>query len=235
MSLLEVVNLTGGYGRVKVLHGIDFAVEDHEVVVILGANGAGKTTVIRALCGLVKVSGAIRLAGRSLVGMPTERIARLGVAHVPQGRGTFSEFTVEENLRLGGYRHSAGEIRRDMADVYEAFPALEQRGKQMAGSLSGGEQQMLAVARALMLRPTLMLLDEPSLGLAPFVVRDLFQMLARINKRFGTTLLIVEQNANLALQICQRAFILEVGRIVSAGSADTILSDDRLRAAYLGY
>jgi branched-chain amino acid transport system ATP-binding protein len=234
VSLLEVAGLNGGYGRIKVLHGLDFTVEEHEVVVILGANGAGKTTVIRALCGMIRPAGSVRLSGRSIVGMSTERIARLGVAHVPQGRGTFSEFTVLENLRLGGYTRSDNDIRTDLAQIYELFPVLADRQRQLAGSLSGGEQQMLAVARALMLRPRLMLLDEPSLGLAPLVTRDLFDMLARINQSLGTTLLIVEQNANLALKICERALILEVGRIVAEGTSETILSDPRLRAAYLG-
>jgi branched-chain amino acid transport system ATP-binding protein len=219
-----------------VLHGLDFSVEEGEVVVLLGANGAGKTTTIRALCGMVNTSGSVMFGGQQLVGMATEKVARLGVAHVPQGRGTFPELTVEENLEVGAYvRKDRAGIKDDVERWFETFPRLRERHDQLAGSLSGGEQQMLAVARALMSRPKLLLLDEPSLGLAPLIIQDLFRRFEAINREFGTTMFIVEQNANLALGIAARAYVLEAGEIVLSGTADDLRHDDAVRRAYLGF
>ena len=235
-SLLEVVGLGASYGPVRVLHGIDFRVEEGEIVVLLGANGAGKTTTIRALCSMVDTTGSVRFDGRELVGTATERIVGLGVAHVPQGRGTFPELTVMENLEVGAFsRRDRGAIQADIDAQLVAFPRLAERRSQQAGSLSGGEQQMLAIARALMSRPRLLLLDEPSLGLAPLITRDLFQRLAELNRQSGTTVLVVEQNANLALSIAARAYVLEAGEIVLSGSADQLQADDAVRRAYLGF
>lgn len=236
MSLLEAQGLEGGYGPVKVLHGIDFRIEDGSVVAILGANGAGKTTTLRALTGMITVSGSVLFDGRNLVGRSTEQITRLGIAHVPEGRGTFVDLSVEENLRLGAYiRRDGANVSQDMGRSFEYFPRLKERRKQAAGSLSGGEQQMLAVARALMLRPRLLLLDEPSLGLAPIVTRELFQILAEINRDLGTTMLVVEQNANLALDLASYAYVLEAGQIVIRDEAGAVKANDSVRRAYLGY
>jgi branched-chain amino acid transport system ATP-binding protein len=234
MTLLEVSGLTAGYGPVRVLHGLDFAVDDGEVVVILGANGAGKTTALRAISGMIGAQGEARLAGRSLVGLRPERVARLGIGHVPQGRGTITELTVEENLRMGAYRRRDGDVAADLERWYSVFPRLQERRGQAAGSMSGGEQQMLAVARALMARPSLLLLDEPSLGLAPIVTRDLFERLADINRELGTAMLVVEQNANLALSIASRGYVLETGKIVASGAAEELERDEGVRKAYLG-
>jgi branched-chain amino acid transport system ATP-binding protein len=235
-ALLEAHNLRAQYGQVPVLHGIDFAIDAGEVVVILGANGAGKTTTIRALCGMVTTTGSVRLDGKEIVGRRPERITRLGVAHVPQGRGTFPELSVADNLLAGGYvRRDRAGVDADMARWYETFPVLGRRRDQPAGQLSGGEQQMLAEARALMSRPRLVLLDEPSLGLAPLVIRELFDQLARLNQEDGTTMLLVEQNASLALAIAQRAYVLEAGEIVLQGNAKELTDDDAVRRAYLGY
>ncbi len=232
--LLDVTGLTGGYGPVRVLHGMDFHVEEGEVVVILGANGAGKTTTIRALCGMIDTGGSVRLAGEELVGLDTADIVRRGVAHVPQGRGTLNELTVAENLEVGAFIRSDKEVRADIEGWYDTFPVLGERRTQAAGSLSGGEQQMLAVARALMSRPRLLLLDEPSLGLAPLIVKDLFERFAEVNRERGTTMLVVEQNAQLALGIASRGYVLESGEIVHAGTADALKQDDSIRKAYLG-
>jgi branched-chain amino acid transport system ATP-binding protein len=234
MTLLDVSGLTAGYGPVRVLHGVDFTIDEGEVVVILGANGAGKTTVLRAISGMIGAQGEVRLAGRSLVGLRPERIARLGIGHVPQGRGTITELTVEENLRMGAYRRRDGDVAADLEHWYSVFSRLKERRGQVAGSMSGGEQQMLAIARALMARPSLLLLDEPSLGLAPIVTRDLFERLADINRERGTAMLVVEQNANLALSIASRGYVLETGRIVTSGPAEELERDEGVRKAYLG-
>jgi len=234
-SLLEVRDVHGGYGPVKVLHGLEFSVEEGEVVVILGANGAGKTTTIRALCGMLAATGEVRLAGESILGRKTEAIVGLGVAHVPQGRGTFTDLTVEENLRLGAYIRRDGDVKGDIQAWYETFPRLGERRHQVAGSMSGGEQQMLAIARALMSNPRLLLLDEPSLGLAPKVTQELFEQLGHINRERGITMLVVEQNANLALKIAARGYVIETGEIVASGTAEQLRSDDAVRKAYLGY
>jgi branched-chain amino acid transport system ATP-binding protein len=235
-ALLEIEGLHASYGPVKALHGVDIAVPEGGLVAILGPNGAGKTTTLRALTGMVRTSGRITLAGRSLAGLSTATIARLGVAHVPEGRGTFPALTVEENLRLGAYtRRDAAGVRADIARWYELFPQLAARSGQVAGNLSGGEQQMLAIARALLLRPRLLLLDEPSLGLAPMVTRELFGVLGIVKREQGTTMLLVEQNANLALELADHAYVLEAGRTVLAGPADQVRSDDSVQRAYLGY
>ncbi len=234
-DVLEVAHLTGGYGPVQVLRGLDFSVGPGEVVVILGANGAGKTTTLRAVSGMIAAKGTVSFGGTSLIGRSADQIVRLGVAHVPQGRGTITDLTVEENLRLGAYTRRDGEVRDDIDRWFEVFPRLAERREQAAGSMSGGEQQMLAIARALMSRPRLLLLDEPSLGLAPIVTRELFERLGQINRDTETAILVVEQNANLALDIAARGYVLEAGRIVTSGSADDLKGDDAVRKAYLGY
>ncbi len=233
--ILQVSDVHAAYGMVRVLHGIDLEVRDGEVVVVLGANGAGKTTTMRAICGLVDTTGSIRLDGKEIVGKKSADVARLGVAHVPQGRGTFADLSVEDNLQVGAFVRKDKEIRSDIDRWYEVFPVLGERRQQQAGTLSGGEQQMLAVARALMGRPRLLLLDEPSLGLAPMIVQNVFRNLQSIREEFGTTMLVVEQNANLALGIADRGYVIEAGRIVLSGTADELSSDDAVRAAYLGY
>jgi len=233
--LLAVQDVYASYGPVAVLHGISLEVFPSEVVVVLGANGAGKTTTIRAICGMVHTRGSIRFEDKEIAGRRTEDVARLGVAHVPQGRGTFADLTVEDNLRLGAFIRKDKEVATDIDRWYEVFPVLGTRRTQMAGSLSGGEQQMLAVSRALMSRPTLLLLDEPSLGLAPLIVQDLFRRLGTINDDLGTTMLIVEQNANLALAIANRAYVLEAGEIALSGNAHDLQEDEAVRRAYLGY
>jgi branched-chain amino acid transport system ATP-binding protein len=236
MSFLEVKGLEAGYGPVQVLRGLDFNVEEGEVAVVLGANGAGKTTTLRALTGMIDTKGSILFEGEELLGKPTNEIVRRRIAHVPQGRGTIAQFSVDENLQAGAYiRKDRAGIAADLEKMFEMFPRLLERRKQAAGSLSGGEQQMLAIARALMLSPRLLLLDEPSLGLAPLIVRDLFETLGQINREFGTTMIVVEQNANLAFKIAQKAFVLETGEIVAGGDAKTVESDDSVRKAYLGY
>jgi branched-chain amino acid transport system ATP-binding protein len=235
--LLEVQGLCAGYGRQQVLHGLDFSIDEGEVVVILGANGAGKTTTLRALSAMIPWRGMMRFAGRALAGgLRPDQMARRGAAHVPQGRGTFTDLTVEENLRLGAYARSrATGVAADVSRWFEVFPALARRRHQSAGSMSGGEQQMLALARALISRPRLLLLDEPSLGLAPKVTRELFVRLGELNADDGTTMLVVEQNASLALDLATRAYVLETGLIVSAGRAADLRNDESLRRAYLGY
>jgi branched-chain amino acid transport system ATP-binding protein len=234
MSLLEVEGLEAGYGPVTVLRDVSFAVEEGQVETILGPNGAGKTTTLRALSGMVRRRGRVVFDGRELAKAAPERVARLGVAHVPEGRGTFTDLTVEENLRVGAYPRRDGEVRDDIERWLKRFPALAERRAQRAGSLSGGEQQMLAVARALMLRPRLILLDEPSLGLAPLVTRELFAILEGIARDEGVTLLIVEQNANLVLRFADHAHVLEAGRVVLSGTAAEVGADDGIRRSYLG-
>ncbi|WP_431274153.1 ABC transporter ATP-binding protein [Variovorax ureilyticus] len=235
-ALLEVRGLRAQYGPIKVLHGLDFGVEEGGITTILGANGAGKTTTLRAVCGMVKTEGEIVFAGSRIDGRATESIVRLGVAHVPDGRGTFVDLSVEENLRLGAYtRRDKGEVAADFERVYDHFPRLRERRRQQAGTLSGGEQQMLAVSRALMLRPRLLLLDEPSFGLAPRIVQELFEIFGEINRRDRVSMLLVEQNAALALSLADRAYLLETGRVVISGSAETIRNDEAVRRSYLGY
>ncbi|MDQ6681088.1 MAG: ABC transporter ATP-binding protein [Pseudomonadota bacterium] len=235
-ELLAVRGLTAQYGATKVLHGLDFEVEAGGITTILGANGAGKTTTLRAVCNMVKNGGEITLAGARIDGKPTESIVRLGVAHVPDGRGTFLNLSVEENLRLGAYtRRDRSEVEPDFERVYGYFPRLKERCKQQAGTLSGGEQQMLAVSRALMLRPRLLLLDEPSFGLAPLVVQHLFEIFRVINARDKIGMLLVEQNAAMALKLASRAYLLETGRVVMSGPAEAIRNDESVRRSYLGY
>ena len=234
-AYLEVAGLKAAYGDIQVLHGIDFSVDEGQIAVILGANGAGKTTTLRALCAMVSTEGSIRLGGEELAGQRTADIVRRGVAHVPQGRGTFPELSVEENMMAGAFVRSDAEVRADIEQWYETFPVLGERRTQAAGSLSGGEQQMLAIARALMLRPSLLLLDEPSLGLAPMITRALFEQLTAINKEAGTTMLVVEQNAALALGVADVAYVLEAGEMALSGPAHELAADDNVRRAYLGY
>jgi branched-chain amino acid transport system ATP-binding protein len=234
--MLEVSGLRAFYGQNQALHGLDFALAEGSIVTLLGANGAGKTTTLRALCGMVRMSGEIRFDGTPIAGRATEDIVRLGIAHVPEARGTFVRMTVEENLRLGAMtRRDRGAIAADLDQVYAEFPRLRERRQQQAGTLSGGEQQMLAVGRALMLRPRLMLLDEPSFGLAPLVVEELFENLHRLNRERRVGMLIVEQNAALALDLAEYAYLLETGRIVMAGPAQEIGKDEGVRRSYLGY
>jgi branched-chain amino acid transport system ATP-binding protein len=235
-SLLEVKNLKAYYGPIEVLHGIDFKLPAGGVAALLGANGAGKTTTLRALSGMVRATGQITFDGRPIGGRSTEDGVRLGIAHVPEGRGTFVTLSVEENLRLGAIiRSDRKAVAEDMERCFAYFPILKQRLYQQAGLLSGGEQQMLAVARALMLRPRMMLLDEPSFGLAPLIVRELFQILAAINRAEKVSMLIVEQNASLALELATDAYLLETGNIVLSGSARDIGADASIRQSYLGY
>ena len=235
-ALLETENLEAQYGWIKVLHGLRFAVEAGGITTILGANGAGKTTTLRAVCGMVKTAGEIRFDGRRIDGRATEDIVRLGIAHTPEGRGTFVSLTVEENLRLGAYtRRDRTRAAEDCARIYEYFPVLAERRRQQAGTLSGGEQQMLAVARALMSRPRLLLLDEPSLGLAPLVVREIFRIVRTINHEEGVSVLLVEQNAAIALELADHAYLIETGRVVMSGPAADLRKDDSIRRSYLGY
>ena len=234
-TLLEVRDLEAFYGRTKALHGVSFSMTAGGITTILGANGAGKTTTLRAISRMVRTSGAIRFEGQALEQRATEDVVRLGIAHAPEGRGTFVHLTVEENLRLGAWgRRERGSLQDDFARVFKYFPVLEGRRRQAAGTLSGGEQQMLAVARALMLRPRLLLLDEPSLGLAPMVVREIFRILRTVNEA-GVTILLVEQNAALALDLADHVFLLETGRIVMEGPSEDLRKDDAIRRAYLGY
>jgi branched-chain amino acid transport system ATP-binding protein len=232
--LLDVRDLEAGYGPVQVLRGMSFTVDEGEVVVILGANGAGKTTTIRAVSGMIPVKGEVAIDGAGVGGKAPEEIVRRGVAHVPQGRGTFVDLTVEENLRLGAYTRKDKEVAADLDRWYEVFPRLRERRDQAAGSMSGGEQQMLAIARAVMSRPRLLLLDEPSLGLAPLVTQELFRQLQAMNQEDGLALLVVEQNANLALSIAERGYVLEAGQIVVSGTAAELQADESVRKAYLG-
>ncbi len=235
-ALLEVRGLFARYGATCVLHGMDFDVEEGGITTILGANGAGKTTTLRAVCGMVRTDGAIRLGNRNIEGDATENIVRQGVAHVPDGRGTFLGLTVEENLRLGAYtRRDRANVPADFERVYAYFPRLKERRRQQAGTLSGGEQQMLAVSRALMSRPRLLLLDEPSFGLAPLIVRGLFDILRTINANEKVSMLLVEQNAALALDLADHAYLLETGRVVVSGTSDAIRGNESVRRSYLGY
>ena len=235
-AILEVKGLNAYYGPVQALHGVDFTVEAGGVTALLGANGAGKTTVLRALSAMIRREGDIKFKGAPMSARSTEDVARLGVAHVPDGRGTFTDLTVEENLRLGAYiRKDRAAVRADFDRVFGYFPRLAERRHQQAGTLSGGEQQMLAISRALLSRPSLLLLDEPSFGLAPLIVAEIFRILGEINKTDGVSLLLVEQNANLALDLADRAYLIETGAVVIGGSAEKIRGDDSVRRAYLGY
>ena len=234
-TLLEVSGLTARYGPIEVLHGVSFTVARGEVVVILGANGAGKTTTLRAICQMVATTGSIVLDGKELTREGTSDIVRLGVGHVPQGRGTLNDLSVEDNLLAGAYIRRDREVDADIDRWLEMFPRLRERRTQHAGSLSGGEQQMLAVARALMSRPKLLLLDEPSLGLAPLIVQDIFRVFHELNETERMTMLVVEQNANIALDLADRAYVLEAGETVLSGDADALRNDDAVRKAYLGY
>jgi branched-chain amino acid transport system ATP-binding protein len=236
VTLLDVRDLRTGYGRMEVVHGIDFHVDAGEVVVILGANGAGKTTTLRALSGMLPSSGRIEFRDRALGRRRSpDRVARMGMAHVPQGRGTIVDLTVEENLAVGAYTvRDRSSVRGSIARWYELFPHLAARRESKAGSLSGGEQQMLAVARALIAEPALLLLDEPSLGLAPIVARDLYEHLALVARESNVSMLVVEQNASLALGLADRGYVMESGTVATAGSADELRSTDSIRRAYLG-
>jgi len=232
--LLALEDVQARYGQVRALHGVTLEVGEGEIVALLGANGAGKTTTLRAVSGTVKRDGRIAFAGTSLGRRGPEDVARLGIAHVPEGRGTFSELTVWENLRLGAITRR-GSLDADVAHVFAVFPWLESRRAQQAGTLSGGEQQMLALARALMQRPRLLMVDEPSLGLAPLVVAEIFRILKELNAEEGTTILLVEQNARNSLDAANRAYVLEVGRVALGGTSDELSRHDAIRRSYLGY
>ncbi len=232
--MLEITHLRASYGEIEALHDVSFRVEDGAIVALLGANGAGKTTTLRAISGTIKHSGTISFDGVSLSDYGPEDVARLGIAHVPEGRGTLSELTVWENLMLGGYVLRGPALRERCARVIEYFPWMEVRKKQHAGTLSGGEQQMLAIARALMMQPKVILLDEPSLGLAPLVARDIFTLLRTINRNDGVAILLVEQNAVAALELASHAYVLETGHVAATGAAQELARDDRVRRSYLG-
>ncbi len=233
-ALLELDGVTARYGPVEALHGVSLAVEEGQIAAVLGANGAGKTTTLRAVSGTVRRDGEIRFAGKRLAHAGPDAAARLGIAHVPEGRGTFAELTVWENLRLGAYTRR-GSTKDDFARVQTYFPWIGERRAQQAGTLSGGEQQMLALARAFMHRPKLLLLDEPSLGLAPLLVTEIFRIIKELNDREGVTVLVVEQNAHIALQLAQHAYVLEVGRVALDGPSEELQQHESVRRSYLGY
>jgi branched-chain amino acid transport system ATP-binding protein len=235
VNLLSVRDLHASYGSIRVLHGVSLDVELGGVTTVLGANGAGKTTLLRAICGMVSRSGEITFEGKRIDGKSTPDIARSGIAHVPEGRGTFAPLTTEENLRLGAYTRKDKEVENDYERVFEYFPRLRERRAQQAGTLSGGEQQMLAIGRALMLRPKLLVLDEPSFGLAPLIVQEIFRIMRKINEEQQVSVLLVEQNANLALEFADRACVLETGRVVISGTPDELSDNEDIRRAYLGY
>jgi branched-chain amino acid transport system ATP-binding protein len=235
MSLLSIKGLRAGYDQRDVLHDIDLDISERRIQVVLGANGAGKTTLLRAISGIIVRNGTIDFDGQRIDRLSARKVVARGVAHVPQGRGTFADLTVDENLRLGAYLRSQAEAQQDRERWLTFFPRLRERLSQQAGSLSGGEQQMLAIARALMLRPRLLLLDEPSLGLAPIITQELFKTLAAIRKEAAMTMLIVEQNANLALAVADSGVVLESGRIVLRDSAENLAGNDEVRRIYLGY
>jgi branched-chain amino acid transport system ATP-binding protein len=235
-AFLDVRDLEAFYGPTRALKGISFGLKQGGITALLGANGAGKTTTLRALCGMVRRTGHIHFDGQPIETLPTEGVVRLGVAHVPEGRGTFTALSVEENLKIAAYtrRDKAG-VAEDLERVFTYFPRLKERIQQQAGTLSGGEQQMLAISRALMLRPRLMLLDEPSFGLAPLIVQEIFRIMRVINAEQKVSMLLVEQNASLALDLADEAYVLETGTVVMAGKAAEIKSDERIRKSYLGY
>jgi branched-chain amino acid transport system ATP-binding protein len=236
MALLELEEVRAGYGPTSVLHGVSLAVPEGQIVSLLGANGAGKTTTLRSITGGVRWTGDIRFAGRSLRRMHTEDIVRCGIAHVPEGRGILTELTVDENLKLGSHlRRDGASVRKDYDRVFEYFPVLRDRRRLSASTLSGGEQQMLALARAFLMKPKLMLLDEPSLGLAPMIVRAIFDIIRTINKADRVAVLLVEQNARLALEMSSDAYVLEVGRVAVKGSSSELQGNEAIRRSYLGY
>ncbi|MBV8394365.1 MAG: ABC transporter ATP-binding protein [Alphaproteobacteria bacterium] len=234
--LLEVKGLKAYYGQSQVLYDVGFEIADGGITTLLGANGAGKTTTLRAICNMVRTEGVVQFAGKDLRGLPTEEIVRQRISHVPEGRGTFTTLTVEENLRIAAYtRKDKQGVRDELDRVFGYFPRLKERIQQQAGTLSGGEQQMLAIARALMLKPRLMLLDEPSFGLAPLVVVEIFRILRRINEEEKVSILLVEQNAALALDLADHAYVLETGRVVMSGPSTVVKNDENIRKSYLGY
>ena len=235
-ALLEAKNVEAFYGATRVLKGINFEVAEGGITTILGANGAGKTTTLRALSGLNRTAGEIRFAGQRIDGLPTEKIAALGIAHVPDGRGTLVNLTVEENLKVGAYlRRDRKRVDADFERMYGYFPRLRERRAQQAGTLSGGEQQMLAISRALMQRPRLLLLDEPSFGLAPLIIKEIFQMMRVINDKEGVSILLVEQNVARALDLADHAYLLETGTTVMSGTAQALRDDEQIRRSYLGF
>ena len=235
-ALLEVKGLKAFYGQTQSLYDVGFEIETGGITTLLGANGAGKTTTLRAICNMVRTEGDVVFQGRSLRSMPTESIVRLGFAHVPEGRGTFTNLSVGENLRVAAYtRKDKVAAERDLGMVFEYFPILKARVNQQAGTLSGGEQQMLAISRALMLSPRLMLLDEPSFGLAPLIVQEIFRIMRRINSEAKVSMLLVEQNAALALELADHAYVLETGRVVMSGKSADVKNNEAIRKSYLGY
>jgi branched-chain amino acid transport system ATP-binding protein len=235
-TLLELEDVHASYGAIRALHGVSLKVPERSIVALLGANGAGKTTTLRAISGMVKASGRIKWAGQEILGRHPEDVARLGIGHVPAGRGTMTQLTVWENLQMGAYtRRDSGSIKKDHDRVTGYFPWIGERRSQIAATLSGGEQQMLAIARTLMMRPKLLLLDEPSLGLAPIIVREIFDIVRRLNEDEGIAVLVVEQNANLALRCAGTAYVLEVGRVVTEGRSEELLRNESVRRSYLGY
>jgi len=234
MALLELEDVEARYGQVKALHSVSLAVEEGQIVAVLGANGAGKTTTLRSVSGTVRRTGRVTFDGKPLRGGP-EAVARAGIAHVPEGRGTFTELTVVENLRLGAYVRRERDLKDDIDRIAQWFPWIPERRNQAAGTLSGGEQQMLALARALMAKPRLLMLDEPSLGLAPMIVREIFRIVRELNEQDGLTVLVVEQDARIALDTASRAYVLEVGRVAVAGSSEELERNESVRRSYLGY
>ena len=235
MALLELRNVSAFYGLSQVLEEVNIAVPEKGITTIIGANSAGKTTTLRAISAMVRIAGEIWFDGNRIDRLSTEKIAARGIAHVPDGRGTLLNLTVEENLRIGAYlRKDKAEVERDFARIYDYFPRLNERRAQQAGTLSGGEQQMLAIGRALMLKPRLLLLDEPSFGLAPLIVAEIFQIMGRINREDGVSILLVEQNVDQALELADTAYLLETGRIITSGPAATLRNDDQIRRSYLG-
>jgi len=236
MKLLEVKGLKAFYRQTQALYGVDFELEEGSITTILGANGAGKTTTLRSISRMVRTEGEIKFDGQDITGLSTEKVAALGIAHVPEGRGTFVRQSVEENLYLGAYtRKNKNDVANDIDRVYAYFPRLMERRQQQAGTLSGGEQQMLAIARALMLRPRLMLLDEPSFGLAPLIVQEIYEIMARIRDQEKASMLLVEQNANIALNLADQAYLLETGHVVMSGESEVLRNDENVRKVYLGY
>jgi branched-chain amino acid transport system ATP-binding protein len=235
-ALLEVKGLKAFYGQTQSLYDVGFEIEPGGITTLLGANGAGKTTTLRAICNMVRREGLVRFDGKDIKNMPTEEVVRLRIAHVPEGRGTFTTLTVDENLRIAAYtRRDRQAVRNELGRVFTYFPRLKERIEQQAGTLSGGEQQMLAIARALMLGPRLMLLDEPSFGLAPLIVQEIFRILKRINEEEKVSILLVEQNAALALDLATHAYVLETGKVVMSGPSDVVKNDENVRKSYLGY
>jgi branched-chain amino acid transport system ATP-binding protein len=235
-ALLEVKGLKAFYGQTQSLYDVGFEIETGGITTLLGANGAGKTTTLRAICNMVRREGLVRFDGKDIKNMPTEEVVRLRIAHVPEGRGTFTTLTVDENLRIAAYtRKDKAGVKRELDRVFSYFPRLQERVQQQAGTLSGGEQQMLAIARALMLGPRLMLLDEPSFGLAPLIVVEIFRILRRINEEEKVSILLVEQNAALALDLADHAYVLETGHVVMSGPSAVVKNDENIRKSYLGY